>query len=555
MLKATLIVSQPGQSTQEVESGESVTSIGSALDNTVCLEDDAGVARYHAVIERRGDGFWLNDLGTRQGTKVNDEKVVLERELEDGDRITLGGECLIEFYRHESSIQSSQSSETIGASSTSASSSAASSVGSEMSYAATSATGTAVSSASSSLSSRAAPNTNAHSVAASPSAPAATDATAEGMSSTSKIIGASVLGAVVLTGAAGLLLFNPFGGGCRPSARILTPLSGATLRSAATIRVEAGETQCIKRVSYQLDGEEIASASTPPYEATLDPRRLARFAAGNHVLTALVETTDGAEVRQPGEVYVALGAAGNKPGTPAEPPAPTQADAQPASDSSARPASLVAADVQAMAERLASQISGKSGYVFEREMTARIQARTSEFASSGATERAVRHRRTIVKAFSDRGVKSLLGFVLAMSRSKFDEAAGAEGSGIWRIPPSVARAYAQAGESSASLDSPQRAAEVAAVYLKQLLDVFESENFDLAVACYGCTLEEAGALKQRLASVPAAERRNFWRMSESGLVTQEQAERVVRFYAAGIVGENPQRFGGAGDRSLSSLEY
>lgn len=554
MLKATLIVSQPGESTQEVESGESVTSIGSALDNTVCLEDDAGVARYHAVIERRGDGFWLSDLGTRQGTKVNDKTIVLERELQDGDRITLGGECIIEFYRHESSSQSSQASETVGASSSSGSSYAASSVGSELSYAATSATGSAVSSASSSLSSRAAPGTNAHSVAASPAPPAAAEATAEGASSSSKIIGASVLGAVVLTGVAAALLFNPFGGGCRPSARILTPLSGATLRSAATIRVEAGETQCIKRVSYQLDGEEVASASTPPYEATLDPRRLARFAAGNHVLTALVETTDGAEVRQPNEVYVALGAADNKPGIAAESPTPAQGDAQPAGGS-ARAAPLVAADVQAMAERLASQISGKSGYVFEREMTARIQTRTTEFASPDATERAVPHRRTIVKAFSDRGVKPLLGFVLAMSRSRFDEAAGAEGSGIWRVPSSVARSYSQAGETTASLDSPQRAAEVAAVYLKDLLGVFESESFDLAVACYGCTLEEAGALKQRLATVPAAERRNFWRMSERGLVTREQAERVVRFYAAGIVGENPQRFGGAGDRSLSSLEY
>lgn len=553
MLKATLIVSQPGQSTQEVESGESVTSIGSALDNTVCLEDDTGVARYHAVIERRGDGFWLSDLGTRHGTKLNDEKVVLERELQDGDRIKLGGECLIEFYRHESATRGS---ETADASSSSASSYAASSVGSELSYAATSATGSAMSAASSKLSSRAAPSTNAHSIAAPPASPTATEATAEGMSSSSKIIGASVLGAVVLTGAAAALLFNPFGGGCRPSARILTPISGATLRSAATIRVETGESQCIKRVSYQLDGEEIASAFTPPYEATLDPRRLARFAAGNHVLTAMVETTEGAEVRQPGEVYVGLGAADNKTGSSTEQPTPAQGNAQPASDSSARPASLVAADVQAMSERLASQISGKSGYVFERELTARIQTRTSEFASPDATERAVRHRRTIVKAFSDRGVKPLLGFVLAMSRSRFDEAAGAgEGSGIWRVPANVARSYSQAGETSASLDSSQRAAEVAAVYLKDLLGVFESENFDLAVACYGCTLEEAGALKQRLATVPAAERRNFWRMSERGLVTQEQAERVVRFYAAGIVGENPQRFGGAGDRSLSSLEY
>ena len=554
MLKATLIVSQPGQATQEVESGESITSIGSALDNTVCLEDDAGVARYHAVIERRGDGFWLSDLGTRQGTKVNDHAVVHERELEDGDRITLGGECLIEFYRHESTTQHSSA---FGDSSSAASSRA----GSELGYAATAATGSSLSSASSNLSSAAAaPNASARAGPASSHAAPSAETPSGGMSPAA-MVGAGVLGAVVLTGAAALLINSFGGGGCRPSARILTPLNGATLRSATTIRVEAEEARCIKRIVYQLDGREVASAAAAPYEATLDPARLSRFAAGNHVLTATVETTDGEEIRQPGEVYVALGAADNKQDGAdgkqgaAESPAPTTVEARAAGGVPAAP--LAAADVQAMAERLASQISGKSGYVFEREMTTRIQARANEFASAGAAERAARHRRVVVKAFSDRGLRPLLGFVLALSRSKFDEAASTpDGSGVWGVPASVARGYAQAGAAPAAADGPQRSAEVAAIYLKDLLGVFETENFDLAVACFGGTLEEAGALKQRLAAVPSAERRNFWRMVERGLVSQEQSERVVRFYAAGIVGENPQRFGAAaGDRPLSSLEY
>jgi hypothetical protein len=119
----------------------------------------------------------------------------------------------------------------------------------------------------------------------------------------------------------------------------------------------------------------------------------------------------------------------------------------------------------------------------------------------------------------------------------------------------VAQSYLQAGETPRAFEDPRRAAEVSAVYLKHLLGVFESENFDLAVACYGCTMEEAGTLKQQLSAVPAAERRNFWSLVERGLVNQEQAERVVRFYAAGIVGENPQRFGANDDRRLSALEY
>lgn len=521
MLKVALIISQPRLPSQEVESGADVLSLGSALDNSVCLEEDSGVARYHAVIERRGEGFWLCDLGSREGTKLNGGPIVLDRELGSGDRITLGEECVIEFYCHEDAgARAADAPPTPGGHG----------LGAELGSAAAS---------------------GIHAPAAHANSPAARPAAAEpppGMSPAVKV-GVGVLGGLLLTGTAAALLFSA-SGDCQPQARILTPVNGAALRSAATIRVEASETQCIRRVSYQLDGEEVASASAAPYEATLDPRRLTRFAAGNHVLTATVETEGGGQMRQPGEVYVALVAPDERPAggpTPApEPtPAPVAADARPA-----------AADVQAMAERLASQISGKSGYVFERELTARIEARTAEFAAAGATERAARYRRLVVKSFGDHGLKPFLGFVLASSRSKFDAAAGPEGSPLWHLPPAVAQGYLQAGETPRALEDPQRGTEVAAVYLKHLLGVFESENFDLAVACYGCTMEEAGALKQRLAAVPPAERRNLWRLVERGLLSPEQAERVVRFYAAGIVGENPQRFGAASDnRPLSSLEY
>lgn len=544
MLKAALIVSQHGQATQEVESGESMIHIGAALDNTVCLEPDPGIERYHAVIERRGDAtYWLRNLSTRQGTKVNEQVVLGERRLKDGDRIMLGGSCLIEFYRSEASTPPAG---IYGASPASGSSS----VGSELNYAASSATGAAASVPSSNISS-AAPVRVASSDTASGSTPP--EMTTNGLSSGVKVIAASAVVAAVVVTVAAVVLFKPFGGGgCQPSARIMTPLNGAALRSATTVRVETDETQCIRRISYELDGKEVAASSAAPFDVTLDPKRLTTFAAGNHVLTATVQTTDGNATRQPGEVYVALGGnAGRQSGAAAQ-PAPTPDDVAP---ESARSTQVTAADVQAMTERLASQISGKSGYVFEREMTARIHALTNEYASTRVAERAARHRRVVVKAFSDRDVRPLLGFVLAMSRSKFDEASGTEGSGIWRVPPGVARSYSLAGEATAVSVGQQSSAEVAAVYLKDLLGVFEAENFDLAVACYGCTLEEAGALKQRLANVPASERRNFWRLFERGLIGAEQAERVIRFYAAGIVGENPQRFGAADDRSLSSLEY
>jgi len=50
---------------------------------------DANVSRQHAVIERQGDVYWLNDLGSTNGTFVNGERVT-RQPLRSGDRIRVG---------------------------------------------------------------------------------------------------------------------------------------------------------------------------------------------------------------------------------------------------------------------------------------------------------------------------------------------------------------------------------------------------------------------------------------------------------------------------------
>ena len=57
--------------------------------------DDPGASRQHARIRRTDGGFVLVDLGSTNGTLVNDGPIQ-EHVLENGDRITIG-ETLLEF--------------------------------------------------------------------------------------------------------------------------------------------------------------------------------------------------------------------------------------------------------------------------------------------------------------------------------------------------------------------------------------------------------------------------------------------------------------------------
>jgi hypothetical protein len=59
--------------------------------------EDAGASRRHAEIRKDGDRFLVVDLGSTNGTLVNDSPVS-EHALEDGDRITIG-RTVIEFRR------------------------------------------------------------------------------------------------------------------------------------------------------------------------------------------------------------------------------------------------------------------------------------------------------------------------------------------------------------------------------------------------------------------------------------------------------------------------
>ncbi len=63
-------------------------SVGRLPENTVPLDDDL-LSRRHCVIEAYGNGYRVRDLGSRNGTKVNNQKIA-EELLDNGDVITVG---------------------------------------------------------------------------------------------------------------------------------------------------------------------------------------------------------------------------------------------------------------------------------------------------------------------------------------------------------------------------------------------------------------------------------------------------------------------------------
>jgi ABC transport system ATP-binding/permease protein len=69
-------------------------SIGRLADNDLTIEKE-GVSRHHARIEAAQGGYWIADLGSRNGTKLNGERFRGEsRWLANGDTIVIGGEPL-----------------------------------------------------------------------------------------------------------------------------------------------------------------------------------------------------------------------------------------------------------------------------------------------------------------------------------------------------------------------------------------------------------------------------------------------------------------------------
>jgi hypothetical protein len=416
-----LIISGKNQAAREVALNSSV-SLGRAADNTVTLEDQS-VARYHAIIEKRGDGYWLSDLGSVNGTLVNGRPVAGEQQINAGDVIALGGATTIKVAAED-------------------------------------ATGAAV----------ATPE---------PSAESSSDSGLPANVSTSS----------ATTG-------NPGG-------------------------ASAADSSC-------------GAAST---DSGLSPGLIGAAVAIGLIITTFIGLG----------VYVAVNKKPKIDDSSLSSPRPTETvavrTATPGPSEPASPAVVAGSvDVRQAAQSLAAQLGGQGTnyYVFEPEFLQKIAERIEAYRQADLSA-AQKSRLEIKVAFGSLNVEALYGFITALSESQFQPAGGGKGVGLWQLPESEIAPYLKPGESLA--DNKQREAEIAARHLRERLTQFERADFIYAIAGYRLPLGQVGDVRRKLEKFSENDRRNFWLMYQQGVVSAEGLQQVVDFFAAGIVGQNPEAFG------------
>jgi ABC transport system ATP-binding/permease protein len=93
--RATLLMRRGEETLAVAPPGDTIT-IGRAPDNSLVL-NEGQVSRYHARIERSGHGFVLVDLGSANGTRLNERMLepAAPMPLAEGDTIAIGSAMLI----------------------------------------------------------------------------------------------------------------------------------------------------------------------------------------------------------------------------------------------------------------------------------------------------------------------------------------------------------------------------------------------------------------------------------------------------------------------------
>ncbi len=487
-----------------------IVTLGRTSENIISFPTDPNVSRHHAEIEFRDGEYCLSDLGSSNGTTVNGEKVTGEKYLKLGDVILLGGSSRIEIVPADAVADSESTPEPDVA-----------------------------------VPNLMPPPLNVSNIA-SVAAPAGGASTGGSMTPL-LVAGGIVCVAVLFVGVAAAVYYFS-GSSCQAKATITKPESGDAISAATEIEIDVVDGECVSKAVFTIDGVEFASPSAP-FTATIDPKEFPELSDGvDHSLGVTLIDEKGEPIGQNSAVMLAFETRAVT--KPTDDKQTTQANTGPTvpGQGNAKQVSLI--QVQEMMKQMVQKFGGKNAYnVSNKQFLTEVQKRTAEFAQDGYFERAARYRDAINVAFvREQNLDAPLGFLLAMSRSKFDPAKQGSDEGLWRMNTEFVTSNAYNGPcGSEPLSDPSQncASKAAALYTKALVfGVFDGDPV-YSAAVFGKSPQEAGAWK---ATLPA-NRSDIW----NTIKTPQEREQVLRFFAAGIVAENPQKFGLKKDRPLSEL--
>lgn len=515
---------------REIPLRDSVTTLGRASDNTVAVPGDSNVSRYHAEIERRGDDFYVIDLGSSNGTTVNGEKLKGEKLINSGDQIVLGGSAKLEFG---SSATSDDLSDIEGDSPPAVSTQ--SDAAGELSHVA------------GDLASQA----ERDAFIQAQQAVVTNDAVAASSAGSGPVllVAGAICGIALVCVVAAAAFYLTRGSSCDAKAIITKPEAGDAISEATEIEVDAENTGCVAKAVFTIDGENFATVDSLPYTATIDPKQFPDLSDGlDHSVEIALFDENGEQIGQSSGISLALETREIKAASPT-PEIAQNGNSQPIRTSPTS-GSVSLLDIQEMSKRLVQQFGGQHSYnVSNKQFLQEVQKRTTEYAQEGYYPRASLYRDAINVAYvREQNIDAPLGFILAMSRSKFNPAKQGENEGLWQMSNAFVTANAYnglCGTETLSDQSQNCAAKASALYMKAIVfGVFDGDPI-YSAAAFGRSPQDAGLWK---ASLPA-DKTDIW----NTIRTPQEREQLVRFFAAGIVAENPQRFGLKNDRPLSEL--